>query len=439
MNTAGSEDEAGNNIKNLLAKINAPATVRAFEKNFGVNLPAAMRRLTDEGYSSLEAIAMITDQATGGDMAKLGYAFEDMQARSGIMALMQNMDEYRRIRDAAMNSDGTVDRAFSQRAARDATVNWRAFLATASTLAITLGSTLLPIATQAMDMIGGIAMRVSDWAQANPEAAATVMKIVAGLAVLKIGLGAATFLMGGFLKPLATLIAWSARMGLVSRVFAGIRIAALFMARGVMQAGIMMLANPIVLVIAAIVAAIAGAAYLIYSNWDAIKTTFWEGVAFLVGLGTRMASIGSDLMAGLANGIRNAASAVWNAIKGVVMGGINRVKDFLGIRSPSRVFMALGQQTGEGMAVGLDRQRRRVASAAGRLATGAVAAGAMAMTPTALAAQPMGGSGQVAGSPITIHIHQRPGEDAQDLASRVADELERRQRGAARRSYEDAA
>ena len=428
MHTAGSEDEAGNNIKNLLAKINAPATVRAFEKNFGVNLPRAMQQLTDAGYSSLEAIAMVTEQATGGDMAKLGYAFEDMQAR-------QNMEEYRRIRESAVNSGGTVDRAFGQRAARDATVNWNAFKASVSTLAITLGATLLPIATQAMDMIAGLAARVGAWAQANPEAAATVMKLVAGLAVLKIGLGASMFLLGGFMKPLANLIALSRRLGLASRAFTVLRTAALFMAKGVMRAGLMMLANPIVLAIAAIVLAVGTAAYLIYSNWDKIKETFAKGVQFLAGLGGRMMAIGRGIITGLVRGIRNAGSAVWNALRRIVMGGIDNVKSLLGINSPSRLFMQIGGFTGEGMALGIEGQQRRVGGAARKLAAGAAAAGAMSLAAPALAGQPAGGTAQ--GGGITIQIYQRAGEDAQDLAGRVADELERRQGISARRRYED--
>jgi len=439
MKTAGSEDEAGNNIKNLLAKINAPATVRAFEKNFGVNLPAAMKKLTDAGHTSLEAIAMITQQATGGDMKRLGYAFEDMQARMGITALIQNMEEYRNIRRAAIDSSGTVDKAFGQRAARDATVNWRAFMASASTLVITLGTTLLPVAAEAMTMISGIANRISNWAQANPEAAATLTKLVAGLAVFKIGLGAAQFALGGFLKPAANFIAFAQKFGLASKAFMALRTAALFMAKGVMRAGLLMLANPMVLVIVALTAAIAGAAYLIYTNWDKIKAAFWEGVEFISNLGSRMLSIGKDMVLGLARGIASAPGAVWNALKGVVMAGIGKVKNLLGIKSPSRVFMAIGKHTGEGMAIGLDRQRGRVSGAAGRLAAGAVAAGAMSMAQPAMAARPMAApaaNNGAAGS-VTIQIYQREGEDSRDLAKRVADELRRAQADAARRSYED--
>lgn len=435
MKTAGSEDEAGNNIKNLLAKINAPATIRAFEKNFGVNLPAAMKKLTDEGYSSMEAIAMVTKQATGGDMGKLGFAFEDQQARMGIMALLQNLPEYRKIRAEALAASGTVDRAFDQRVAKDAMVNWEAFKGSVSSLAIVLGEKLLPPATQAMTMIGNMASRVGDWAQANPRAAATIMKIVAGLAVFKIGLGAAQFAFGAFLKPAANFIAFANKMGGAARMFGLLRSAALLLARGVIQAGLMMMANPIVLAITLLVAAIAWAAYLIYANWDKIKAAFQQGVAFISGLAGRMMSVGQNVVMGLAKGIAAAGGAVWNALKGVVLSGIGKVKNLLGIKSPSRVFMAIGAHTGEGMAVGLDRQRRRVSGAAGRLATGAIAAGSMAMAPTAMAAP---GTGSPAGQPggatnIEIHIHQREGENTRELARRVAEEL----RAAERRSYED--
>lgn len=444
MNAAGSEDEAANNIQNLLAKINAPGTIAAFKKNFGVDLPAAMAKLTAEGYSSLEAIALITQKATGGDMKRLGFAFEDQQARMGILALIKDLDEYRRIREAAMNSGGTVDKAFAQRTARDATVNWRAFLASASALAITLGSTLLPVATQAMDMISGLANSVTAWAQANPEAAATLVKIVAGLAVFKIGLGAVQFAIGGILKPLANLNAFVARIGGWKHVlgtakvgFDMLRFGILLLAKGVLRAGVMMMANPVVLAITLLVAAVAGAGYLIYTHWATIKTAFAQGVAFLTSLGGRMMAIGQAIIAGLVNGIRNAGSAVWQTLKNIVLGGIQGVKNMLGIKSPSRVFMAIGQHTGEGMAIGIDRKGRRVAGAAGRLATGAAAAGALAMSSPALAGTAGGGAGAGATYNITINLARQSGEGDQEFIDRIIAELKRYFASATRRSYED--
>lgn len=436
VNTAGSADQAANNVQNLLAKINAPGTIRAFKKNFGVDLPAAMKKLTDEGYSSLEAITLITQRATRGDLKKLGFAFEDQQARQGILALIQNLDEYRRIRAAAVNSGGTVDKAFAQRAARDATVNWKAFLASASALAITLGTTLLPVATRAIDIITGLGNRITAWAQANPEAAATLAKLVAGLAVFKIGLGVAQIALGGILGPAARVIAFLARFQIISRIGALLP----YLATGLRLAGLALrfMLGPVGLVITGLV--LLGVA--VWKNWDRIKAAFTAGRAWLANFGSNMLSIGRDIVLGLARGIIGAHTAVYNALRRVVFASVDKVRDWLGIRSPSRVFMQIGAHTGEGLARGLDGQGRRVSGAAGRLAAGAIAAGSLALAPAAVAARPTaaasaaaGGNG--AGLQVTIYIKQQPGEDAEDLARRVADELERRQRAAKLRAYED--
>jgi hypothetical protein len=96
MNTAGSADEAANNIGNLLGKINSPTVINAFAKKFGMDLPAAMKRFQAQGMTTMEAFATATQKATGGDMKKLGWVVEDQQAQMGLLALMQNMDKYRR-------------------------------------------------------------------------------------------------------------------------------------------------------------------------------------------------------------------------------------------------------------------------------------------------------------------------------------------------------
>ncbi|MCP2016853.1 phage tail tape measure protein [Qipengyuania citrea] len=434
MFTAGNADEAGNNVKNLLAKINAPATIRAFEKNFGVNLPAAMKKLTDEGHSSLEAIAMITDKATGGDDKKLGFAFEDMQARMGIMALIQNLDEYRRIRAAALNSGGTVDQAFAQRTARDATVQWKAFLGSASALAITLGNTLLPVATQVLTMLSNLGNSVAAWAQRNPEAAATLAKLVAGLAVFKIGLGAVLLVTGGLMGPLATVVSLWHKFRVVGSLAAMLP----RLATGLRLAGIAFrfMLGPVGLVISALV--MLGIA--VWQNWDKIKAAFDAGKAWLANFGSNMLAVGRDIVLGLARGIAGAHGAVWNALKGVVQSGVGKVKNLLGIKSPSRVFMAIGGHTAEGMAVGIDRGRRNVLNAAGRLATGAAAAGAMAMAPSVAAAgngQARPGDPRSGGLQVTFNITQQPGEDAEFLADRVIRRLEQQAGIAARSNYQD--
>lgn len=471
MNTAGNSDEAANNIQNLLGKINAPGTIAAFKKNFGVDLPAAMKRLTDQSYSSLEAIALITQKATKGDMKRLGFAFEDQQARSGILALIQNLDQYREIRERATRASGIVDRQFDQRVARDATVQWRAFMGTASTLAITLGTTLLPVATQVLANVQKVAGAVSDWAQRNPELAATLVQGAAALIALKIGVGALQFAFGGLLGPLGSVIGFfrkvegvskftktldtlknAAKIGgpIIVRSFSLMRTAAMFLARGVMQAGLMMMANPIVLAITLIVAAIAGAGYLIYTHWDTIKGAFNAGVTWiksaLAGVPAWLKNIGSAMMQGLLMALNPAILA--QRLIAIARSGITAFKNFFGIKSPSRLFMEMGGHMTGGLAIGIDQGARDPRRAMTRMMNGlAGETPAIGAAPPALARRLQNGPAIAraaapastaipAQGPVTIQIYGAPGQDVEQLADIVFRKFERKQGNQSRRTYE---
>lgn len=434
----GNADQAANNIQNLLTKINAPATVKAFEKNFGIDLPAAMKKLEAQGYDTVESIAMITKQATGGDLKKLGYAFEDMQAQGALRSLIQNLDEYRTIRDKSLKSSGVIDKAFDQRVLKDANVSWEAFKGTASTLAITLGTTLLPIMTEALSQVGGIAMAVSNWAQANPEAAATIIKLVAGLAVFKLGLGAAKIALGGIIGPFATAWGWFQKLralGVLSKGLWLLRSGAWVAGQAIMFLGRAMLANPMI----ALVAGIAFAAYMIYSHWDTIKKTFNGALAHIRSFVSNMGPIGKAIVQGLISGILGNPMGVFNALKRIVGIGIDKIKAFLGIKSPSRLFMALGGHVSAGMAMGIDGGRGRAVQSAQRLAEGIARGGMPRLAAAGAAIRPAasGGGATFGGAPVTIHIHQLPGEDAKALAKRVMMEIESAQGVRRRSSYED--
>jgi hypothetical protein len=250
------------------------------------------------------------------------------------------------------------------------------------------------------------------------------------------------------------------------------RVAAMFMARGVMQAGLMMLANPMVLAIVAIVAALGIAAYLIYANWDKIKAAFGIGVAaivqlwnaiklpfaqgllYLITLPARMQNIGLNIVLGLSRGIMAAGGAVWNALKSVVEKGIARIKNFLGIKSPSRLFMGIGGHMAAGMEMGITNGGKNAIKAAGRLAAGAAAAGAITLSPVN-AAQIGGGarasSAQIAGGGagaggtgaggtgggITINIYGAEGQDVNMLADKIMEKLRRAQGVQQRSAFDD--
>lgn len=92
-------------------------------------------------------------------------------------------------------------------------------------------------------------------------------------------------------------------------------------------------------------------------GWEYIQNAFssaWDGISsFFAQLPGQMMQFGRDMIMGMVNGVRSAASALLDAAKDVVMGAVNAAKSFLGIHSPSKVFMEIGSYTGEGFAIGL--------------------------------------------------------------------------------------
>ena len=76
-----------------------------------------------------------------------------------------------------------------------------------------------------------------------------------------------------------------------------------------------------------------------------------------------LVSIGRNMIQGLINGIKGMAGNVVGAIKGVVSGAVNAAKKTLGINSPSKVFKRFGAWAGEGLVIGIDSEKNRVAKA----------------------------------------------------------------------------
>src|SRR5690625_3771352 len=81
--------------------------------------------------------------------------------------------------------------------------------------------------------------------------------------------------------------------------------------------------------------------------------------------------IGKDIILGLINGIKSMVSAVTDAVKNVASKITGGFKKILGIKSPSRVLMALGRDTGEGLVLGLSGMESDVSKAADGLAAAA--------------------------------------------------------------------
>ena len=112
----------------------------------------------------------------------------------------------------------------------------------------------------------------------------------------------------------------------------------------------------------------------IKAKWPAIKSAVKGAVdnakSAMSNLGSTLVQAGKDLIQGFMNGIKSKAQAVWDAAVDVANNAKEAVLDFLGINSPSRVFIGIGKYTAEGMAVGLDKYAYMAENSASAIAEG---------------------------------------------------------------------
>ncbi|MGC4947695.1 phage tail protein [Streptomyces sp. DT224] len=90
--------------------------------------------------------------------------------------------------------------------------------------------------------------------------------------------------------------------------------------------------------------------------------------AALGNVGSLLAGAGKDLIRGMIGGIRSMAGSLASAAKDAVGGAVSGAKDLLGINSPSKVFAAIGRDTGRGFIVGLTGTAAKIRETTARLA-----------------------------------------------------------------------
>ncbi|MFJ5768150.1 phage tail tape measure protein [Lysinibacillus sp. NPDC093210] len=89
--------------------------------------------------------------------------------------------------------------------------------------------------------------------------------------------------------------------------------------------------------------------------WETVKKTvekIWSNIEQFF-RDVDLVQIGKDIINGLIKGIGSMADAVWEKVESIADGITTTAKRILGIKSPSRVFMAIGRDTIQGMEIGM--------------------------------------------------------------------------------------
>ena len=116
----------------------------------------------------------------GGDAELVAKIFGDKQVLEFIRPMLANMDEYRRIREAAMNAQGTVEEDYARRL-KTAEANADRWRATIANLNISIGQTLLPLVTQLTNQLIPIIDKIGAWADAHPQLTSAIIATTAAL------------------------------------------------------------------------------------------------------------------------------------------------------------------------------------------------------------------------------------------------------------------
>lgn len=134
---------------------------------------------------------------------------------------------------------------------------------------------------------------------------------------------------------------------------------------------------------------------------------------------------GKDLIRGFLNGVKALAGSIADSVLGPIKDTVNKVKGFLGINSPSRLFRDIGMNTGQGFVQGIAAITPAVVAAgvdmAAALANSMDAVSGLSTNITAAG----GGVGGVAPGGVTINQTNlmQPGADVVQFADTVAAEL----------------
>lgn len=102
-----------------------------------------------------------------------------------------------------------------------------------------------------------------------------------------------------------------------------------------------------------------------------IITTVFNGI---VSLASDLWEAGKNIVSGIWEGIKNTADWLWNQVKGFFSNVLQKIKDFLGIASPSKVFAEIGHNMGAGLELGIEAETGAVEKAVGDMAAAAVGA-----------------------------------------------------------------
>lgn len=303
---------AATGIKNLILGLTAGTAAtkkqRAAFDELGLDSTQVAASMQKDAKGT---ILMVLDSISKLDKVQQAAVLKNLFGKESIGAiapLLSNLDNLKRNLDLVSKPgyEGSMEKEYEERA--KTTANAIQLLKNAmASLAVTLGSSLLPYLAQGASWMANVAKAMSNWGKAHP----TLVKGIYGLVV-----GAAAFMTVGMGTLMVVTRLRQAFVG-VGMVIKGLRVAFTVLRGAMMLAS----AHPLVLGFMALIAV----GYLVYSHWGQISTFFaqmWEGGKAALASFTAWISAKFDAAYAFVMGLWQAVKAffesMWEGAKGAV-------------------------------------------------------------------------------------------------------------------------
>ncbi|MFJ4086291.1 phage tail tape measure protein [Pseudomonas psychrophila] len=222
MKTAGTSDEAANNLKNWMEKIGSGEVVEAYSKA-GIDYQGSLNTGIQGGMSTLEASFGLakryieaTDPKKAAKMAeataqiskeanpekakamlssleqalRTGDIFADMQVKSALTAYVQNKALYEQLKNEASGASGILDKNLSER--RDtSSQKWAETIQAGNDAMRSVGDAIRPVTDAVASGLTTVVKGITKLSDESP-------KLVMGLTALATGASVVTSLLGAF-------------------------------------------------------------------------------------------------------------------------------------------------------------------------------------------------------------------------------------------------
>ncbi|CAM6362731.1 phage tail tape measure protein [Klebsiella michiganensis] len=404
---------AATGIKNLLLTLSsgksATKAQQAVFKQLGFTSTQVAKSMQLDADETIRVIlSKISKLPKHMQSAALSQLF-GKESIGAIAPMLTQLDQYQKnlnmVKDATQYA-GSMQKEYEAATAKTS-AQLQIFNNRVSNIGVTIGQVMLPAFNGILTTVGPVIGKVAALAKEFPAVTKGVIAVGAAMAtakVLSFGLGYSfTFVKGMALNVVGAFYRTAAAATLVgtsTTAAAGgptlLGKAFMFLGRGIMWAGRMLLLNPIGLA----VTAIAGGAYLIYKNWTPIKKFFvdlWADV-------TAVFNTAITKITGMIDNVVTKFNTVKNAVSNGVGDAWRSTKNFFGV----------GEDENGG-------------SGSGNASPGApVAPG---LTPPPAPAMANRGGSNTYNTEQTNHftIQAAPGMNEDALARKVADTLKRQQ------------